>query len=232
MNTGFFTTSEWPCSITENATEIASLQPNATKDVAFPASNWLGVPDLAPEMRRGVPLPVKAWGQTSRNKHHAGTWHFYTADYRFSALERKPESVINTRCAAACELNYSVFDDTPVAVALWTIYKKRYYARMWQECGIQVFIDCNMPERILDREESRYGIPASYSCFATRGYERRFESLAYEYQWATSFGCGVPAFLVVGGGRKVAEWCERTPGAIHAGYSGTKRVYSASLQGE
>jgi len=196
-------------------------------DLAFPASNRLGIPDLSPFLApAGVPLPVQCWGQTSRAKRNPGTWHHFTADYRFSALEKRPQQLIETGCVAAVEINYSVFDDTPLAVAFHTLYKKRWIARTWQEAGIAVFVDCNLPERVLDCEEARYGVPASYSAFATRGYERRIEALDREYAWAKSFGCPRPTFLVVGGGRKTAEWCERTPGAFHSGYTATKRPYS------
>lgn len=102
---------------------------------------------------------------------------------------------------------------------------------LWQQANLRVFVDANMPERVLECEESRYGVPANYPAFATRGYERRVESLTTEYQWATSFGVKVPVFLVIGGGRKVAEWCRRTPGAFHSGYAATKRVYSVPCKG-
>ena len=196
-------------------------------DLAYPASNRLGIPDLSPFLApSGVPLPVQCWGQTSRTKRNPGTWHHFTADYRFSALEKRHQQLIETGCVASVEINYSVFDDTPLAVAFHTLYKKRWIARTWQEAGIAVFVDCNLPERVLDTEEARYGVPASYSAFATRGYERRIEALDREYAWAKSFGCPQPTFLVVGGGRKTAEWCERTPGAFHSGYTAPKRPYS------
>lgn len=198
-------------------------------DNAFPAMNRLGIPDLVPAMdQHSVPLPVWCWGQTSRKKVNPGTWHHYTADYRFMAVEKNPGALLETGCAAAVEVNYSVYDDTPLAIAFWTIYKKRYISRIWQESGVTVFVDANMPERVLDTEESRYGIPEKYSAFATRGYDKRISALDYEYQWAVSFGATCPLFLVVGGGRKVAEWCHKTPGAFHSGYTGTKRVYSTN----
>ena len=132
-------------------------------DLAFAASNPLGIPDLDPALcALGVPLPVLGWGQTSREKQHGGTWHFYTDDYRFARLERVPQRLHETGCVAATEINYSIYDDTPLAVAYWTIYKKRYLARFWQLQGIRIFVDCNLPERVLDRPESKYGIPARW----------------------------------------------------------------------
>jgi len=102
-------------------------------DQAFPAANRLGIPDLDVTMgATSVPLPVWCWGQTGRRRPNLGTWHHYTDDYRFSSVEKRPCNLIDTGCAAAVEVNYSVFDDTPLAVAFWTIYKKRYIARLWQ----------------------------------------------------------------------------------------------------
>jgi hypothetical protein len=206
----------------------ASLQgPEMGVDLALPASNRLGIPDLDPAMApAGVPLPVWCWGQTARTRPNPGTWHHYTSDYRFGALEKNPCALLATGCVAAVEVNYSVFDDTPLALAFATIYRKRYIARLWQLAGVAVFIDANLPERVLDAPESRYGIPDGYPAFATRGYERRMDALEAEYQWACSFGAPKPVFLVVGGGRKVAEWCQDTPGAFHSGYATTKRAYS------
>lgn len=201
-------------------------------DLALPATNRLGIPDLDPALApQGVPLPVWCWGQTGRGRPNPGTWHHYTADYRFRAVEKDPGRIVTTGCEAAVELNYSVYDDTPLAVAFWTLYKKRYIARLWQQAGIKVFIDCNLPERVLDAPESRWGIPEGYPAFATRGYERRFEALAREYEWATSISLRTPVFLVIGGGKQVAAWCQRTPGAFHSGYAGTKRVYSRTMLG-
>jgi hypothetical protein len=132
-------------------------------DLLLPAANRLGIPDLDPDLAPdGVPLPVWTWGQTSRKRANRGTWHHYTADYRFRAVEKNPLGLLATGCTAAVELNYSVYDDTPLAAALWTLYKKRYIARLWQRAGVLVFVDCNLPERVLDAPESRYGIPDGY----------------------------------------------------------------------
>lgn len=196
-------------------------------DLALPATNPLGIPDLDAGLApTAVPLPVWCWGQTGRRRPNPGTWHHFTADYRFSAVEKDPLALLATGCMAAVEVNYSVFDDTPLALVWATVYKKRYIARLWQMSNVLVFVDANLPERVLDQPESRYGIPANYPAFATRGYERRPDALAREYQWACSFGVRTPLFLVVGGGKGTAAWCARTPGAFHSGYASTKRAYS------
>jgi hypothetical protein len=196
-------------------------------DAVFPASNPLGIPDLDPERQPDcVPLPVWAWGSKSRIGPHSGTWHGYTDDCRFSKLLKEPAGLIETGCAAACEPNISIFDDTPIVLALASLYRKRYVARFWQLAGVSIFVDLNLPERILDLPEARYGIPADWRAFSTRGYDGRIESLDREYQLACSFGIRAPIFLVIGGGKKVAEWCQRTPGAVHSGYRSTREVYS------
>jgi len=63
------------------------LQLSDVPDVAWPASNAMGVPDLllakqATELRG----PLVCWGTRARSGVMPGTWHFYADDYRFTAL--------------------------------------------------------------------------------------------------------------------------------------------------
>jgi hypothetical protein len=198
-------------------------------DALYPAANPLGIPDLDPDRQPDcVPLPVWGWGSTSRDREHRGTWHFFTDDFRWSRLLKDPSALVETGAAAAVEPNISVFDDTPKALAIASIYRKRWIARFWQLAGVRVFVDCNLPARILDSAEARMGIPEGWRAFATRGYDRRLEDLGAEYQFASSFGIRKPVFLVIGGGAQVAAWCERTPGAVHSGYQRSKRVHSCN----
>ena len=197
-------------------------------DMAFASDNRLGIPRLDPDLAsgEGVPLPVWAWGSKPRAAAHGGTWHFYVDDIRFSTLLRDPAQLLATGASAACEPNVSVYDDTPLALALATVYRKRWAARYWQSFGVRVFVDLNLPERVLDCPEWRYGIPDGWPAFATRGYDARVDSLAFEWDVARSFGAALPCLLVVGGGRAVAAWCDGRPGVMHCGYGATKRAYT------
>ena len=172
-----------------------------------------------------VPLPVWAWGSKARTSQHGGTWHLYVDDARFSRLLREPGALADTGAVAAVEPNVSAYEDTPISVVLASLYRKRWAARVWQTCGIRTFVDLNLPARVLERDEWRCGIPASWRAFATRGYEGRIDAMELEYSAARSFG-GIPLLLVVGGGRRVAEWCRTHPGAVHTGYAATRRPYS------
>lgn len=195
-------------------------------DAVYPGGNWLGIPDLDPDMQPDcVPLPVLAWGSVARGRAHSGTWHCYVDDARFSALLAHPDRLVSTGATAACEPNVSAYDDTPLALALAGIYRKRWVARYWQACGVRVFVDVNLPSRLLERPEAWYGVPPGWAAFSTRGYDRRLENLDAEYAVAKAFAVR-PLFLVVGGGRLVAGWCQQRPGVVHSGYQGTRGVYS------
>jgi len=197
-------------------------------DALFASSNCLGIPDLLVDLQADcVPLPVWAWGSVARTATHRGTWHFYVDDKRFSRVLAAPDALVSTGCVAACEPNISVYDDTPPAVAYHSLYRKRWVARYWQSCGIRIFLDVNLPSWMLSRPETLYGIPEGWRAWATRGYERRLESLDEEYEFALNASRTTEiVFLVIGGGRKVAQWCQRRRGVVHSGYRSTRRPYS------
>jgi hypothetical protein len=165
------------------------------------------------------------------DREHGGTWHFYVEDRRFQAILRDPSRIIDTGCAAACEPNVSAFDSTPLAEVLAGILRKRAAARAWQLAGVSVFVDVNLPARVLERDEWRLGVPDGWRAFSTRGYDRRLQSLDDEYAAAERVAGGVPLLLVVGGGKKVAEWCVGRPGVVHSGYQASRNAYSASGNG-
>lgn len=195
-------------------------------DAVFPAANWLGIPDLDADLSADcVPLPVLAWGSVARSRGHSGTWHCYVEDARFSALLPDPSRLVSTGATAACEPNISVYEDTPTALALASVYRKRWVARYWQTCGVRVFVDVNVPARLLDRPETWFGVPPGWAAFSTRGYDRRVEDLELEYATVRRLA-DRPLFLVVGGGRLVAAWCAGRPGVVHSGYRGKREVYS------
>jgi len=198
-----------------------------TIDALFSSDNYLGLPslDLAGQADC-VSLPVWAWGSVGRTREHSGTWHLYVDDARFTRLLREPDALVATGCAAAVEPNLSVYDDTPLALAFASLYRKRWVARYWQTCGVKVFVDLNLPARVLERDEWRLGLPSGWSAFATRGYDRRCESLDTEYAAALSVS-QAPLLLVVGGGARVADWCRAHPGAMHSGYQATRNAYTA-----
>lgn len=193
-------------------------------DILMPSDNDLDIPCLDVGMQAPVLLPLAAWGSKSRRNAHNGAWHFYVDDYRMASVWRNPEIVVVTGCLAATEPNWTIHDDTPAAVAIHQVYRKRWVARYWQTRGLRVMVDLNVPEKY--RELNMYGVPDGWTSFATRGYDRRIEALEAEHSWAIEKSLGKTlSMLVVGGGRKVAEFC-RAAAIVHVGYDRAKRVYS------
>ena len=143
-----------------------------------------------------------------------GILHFYTDDYRFSALYEHPENILRHNPAAIIEPNFSLFNETPIAFGLQAIYKKRWIARAVQQRGIPVLVDLNV-----SRKFARYnliGVPKGYPAYATRAYSNSISDLDYEYALACEHAEGLPSlFVVYGGGRKAAEWCHRHPFTCH-----------------
>lgn len=85
-------------------------------------------------------------------------------------------------CREMVEPNFSLYDTTPIAYGLQLIYKKRWIARFWQECGAAVYADLNVARKFA--EYNRLGIPDGYNAFATRGYADREEYLREEIKIA------------------------------------------------
>lgn len=196
----------------------------SSADWLYPTDNEYGIPSLLTQGRDGLDLPLTAWGSVGRSTRMPGTWHFYVDDYRFEALFNTPDKVISTNPRGVVEANSSIFDQTPRAVAIWLIYRKRWLARYWQSQGLRLWVDMNVPAAF--QKDNLLGVPDGWSHFATRGYDRRVSALDVEYE-AASARCGSePVFAVVGGGRKVAEWCQSRP-VIHVPYAADKLCYSS-----
>jgi uncharacterized protein DUF4417 len=178
----------------------------------MPTDNEWGVPALS---LSGQPdafvAPLVQWGSVPRTAKHGGTWSFYVDDYRFSAAS---VSQIATSNPAACvEPNYSVFDWTTRAEALYSILRKRRAAWELHLVGIPTWVDLCMPENVLDI--ALLGVPKGWRAYATRAFANRVQDVAREYERAANHAGCEPMFLVYGGGRKAAELCLTLPGAMH-----------------
>ena len=116
-------------------------------DCLWPSDNSLDIPLLDDEMQAGVlDLPVNIWGSRGRTKltRQSATLLFYTDDYRFEALWRRPEAVVSGSVINAGEANFSVYQTMPLAQAIFQVYRKRWLARYWQRCGVRIFVDMNV----------------------------------------------------------------------------------------
>ena len=175
-------------------------------DRLYDSDNEFDIPNLLLDQQpeRGVLLPFAAWGADSRLRKDIATYCFYVEDYRFEAIWKDPTIVINSGCAAVVEPNLSLFDTTPIAYGLQQIYKKRWIARYYQECGIKVYADLNVARKF--KEYNMLGIPKGYNAFATRGYSDRIEYLLEEIEVARKIsGLERPNMIVYGGGAKIEQ---------------------------
>lgn len=177
------------------------------RDVLYESDNIYEIPNLLLEMQAGkVELPLSPWGANSRLRKDVSTYHFYVDDYRFEALFKDPIKLLTSGCKAIVEPNSSCHDQTPIAWGLQLIYRKRWLARYFQECGIRVYADLNVSHKFI--EYNMMGIPKGYNAFFTRGLDGWLESLKLDLQVAQEIsGLQKPNLVVYGGGKEIQEFC-------------------------
>lgn len=178
-------------------------------DCLYESNNIYDIPTLRKDMQAGkVVLPLAPYGADSRLRKDIGTYHFYVDDYRFEAIWKDPTKVLASGCKAVVEPNLSLFDTTPVAYGLQQIYKKRWIARYFQDCGIKVYADLNVSRKF--QEYNKLGIPQGYNAFFTRGYSDRLSHLEEELEIAKQLSeCDSPNLIIYGGGSTVHEFCAK-----------------------
>ena len=186
-----------------------SFYQSMLSDCLYESNNIYDIPTLRLNMQAGkVILPLAPWGADSRLRKDISTYHFYVEDYRFEAIWKDPTKVLMSGVQALVEPNLSLFDTTPVAYGLQQIYKKRWIARYFQECGIKVYADLNVSRKF--QEYNKLGIPEGYNAFFTRGYADRIPTLEEEIEIARQIsGLDNPNLIVYGGGAKVHEVCAK-----------------------
>lgn len=186
-----------------NATEL-----NVAEDCLYPSDNKYDIPCLRIDRQGGhLLLPFAPYGAGRKTK-TAQTIHFYVDDYRFASVWKNPAKVLNTCARAVIEPNFSLFDTTPFAHGLDLIYKKRWLARYFQECGLNVYADLNVSSKFY--EVNRLGIPAGYNAFATRGTRGHLAELETELMIAREIsGQAIPNLIVYGGGQEIHDFCNQ-----------------------
>ena len=160
------------------------------------------------------------WGSISRRSRSVSTWLFYADDYKFSALWSDPSKIMTTQCKACGELNWSLNDDSPPALAIWETYRKRWVSAYWQRKGIRIFVDMNVPE-IFD-DINMLGVPCGWQAYCTRASDYEIYSLERQYEIACAkAGSRDLTMIVYAGGGKVREFCMDN-GLIYIPNSGSK----------
>jgi hypothetical protein len=182
-------------------------------NMVMPTDNAYDIPALRLDRQGKVTSPVVAWGTVARGTPvPGGTVVFYVDDYRFGSLAKDPLQLAQVACTNAAELNLSVYEQTPRAEVIWATYRKRYAARLWQDAGMGVLVDLNVPAR--HRELCMAGVPPGWKAFATRGYAARPDALRDECAFARVWGGPGTTVLVYGGGRATETLCWSIPEAI------------------
>jgi hypothetical protein len=202
--------------VTANDTRFAGTLGNAVNsETARPKSGPIGNPLLPTDNEWGIPVlrldrqaerldaPFARWGRERRKSRMKGTWHFYTDDSRFQALWRRPEGLINSGCVAAVEPNFSVHEQTPRALVLYQTYRKRFLARLWQDAGVRLLVDLNVPDDNLD--DNLVGVPKGWGAFATRWSE----GALWQHDWAWKVTGAMHLFVVYGGGFVAQTRCRQ-----------------------
>lgn len=178
------------------------------KDVLYASDNDFDIPTLLTEQMAGkLELPFSPWGANSRLRKDVTTYHFYVDDYRFEHLFKDPVKLLMSGCKAVVEPNCSCHDQTPIAWGIQLIYKKRWLARYFQECGIKVYADLNVAHKFI--EYNKMGIPKGYNAFFTRGLDGWMDSLESDLAVAQEIsGLECPNLVVYGGGKEIKKFCQ------------------------
>lgn len=185
-------------------------------DQLFPTDNDWEIPILDDSMQAtSVDIPFLCFGEQKRtlDLQGNGTVHFYTDDYRFSAVYEHPEKIVQHHPRNIVEPNFSLYLEMPPAFGLQAVYKKRVVARMMQDRGIKVFVDLNVEDKFI--KLNLIGVPRGWRSFATRGYSERLASLELQYRIAeasASFVGRKPLFVCYGGGTKCRDFCKEVGG--------------------
>lgn len=192
--------------------EEEPLDVSIALDSIWPSDNPWSVPTLLPELAADqIPAPVTTWGTVGARRPMAGTWHFYVHDHKFEPLWRRPHRVLYSRPAAIVEPNFSTTDQTPFALSLWHVYRKRWLARYWQQAGLRVFVDLNVDgalnaphEGVDGRRPNLLGVPVGWRAYASRAHGNDPSGLLAEWDVARHHsGVDHPLMLVIGGGKAV-----------------------------
>lgn len=187
----------------DDPTVYAWEVPNAL----FPTDNDFDIPTLRLDMQAThLQAPLVMWGAGPRTEKTDGTIGFYVDDYRFTAIWKHPEAVVNTGCKAIIEPNLSCYPQTPRALVLWNIWQKRWVARWWQDYGIQTIVDLNIADEWAD--DNLLGVPKGWRAYACRAISND-DSLDERLQRAkTHAESDDVLFIVYGGEKSSAAWCK------------------------
>lgn len=166
------------------------------------------IPSLDLDMQAvDLPAPIVRWGRIGRSLPMTGTYHFYTDDYKFSALSRRPGQLVAVGCRVAIEPNYSTRPGMGERAVIEGIRLKRWMARTWQAGGVRTVVDLNVDPEY--RHLALLGVPHGWRAYALR-QQAGIGIDEIEADWRSAVaraGTEDILFAVFGGWRKVRDLC-------------------------
>lgn len=179
--------------------------PNAV----FPSEPEFGIPLLSLEGQADyIDQPFIKWGTHARqSENNAGTVHFYTDDYKFSAVLKNPSKVVDAGFINAVEPNITILSETPRYEALYAIGQKRWIARYWQQEGLNIAVDMNVATEYA--EDNLLGVPEGWLTYCTRALAGQERMLDFEFELASRHAGQTPLFVVYGGNERTKVYCAR-----------------------
>lgn len=123
-----------------------------TERMVFPGVGKYGFPAIKPET--DIRIDKLEWipfdyAMTAKNRETKGI-HFYRSDYLFERVWRNPDRYIPLlqQFGAVLSPDFSMYRDHPLAVQIWSMYKRHWLAAYWQMHDIKVIptIEWVMPD--------------------------------------------------------------------------------------
>lgn len=197
--------------------EAASVEPDEPPPAPAPVvpgltatpDDW-GIPTLDLALQGEALLPGFKWGTVKRGDtlQSGCLLHFYTHDSKFSALVKDIAPVVACRPAAVVELNFSTRAEMPGALVLGKLYQKRVVSAAMQAAGLRLWVDLNVDRRWL--QLNLLGVPVGWRSYANRAMTSDLAHLDEAYALACERAGGSDVrYLVYGGGKRAADYCEQ-----------------------
>lgn len=213
----------------KTAADIEALDQADPKNcnVIFESDNAYGVPTLRLDMcAQGVHEPVVSFREMIGHKlryrdTEVGAIDFYTFDkFHFDKLWENPENLKQyipetARVYACVEVNYSIYDNAPMAIALYQIFRKRYVARYWQQMGLHIYVDAFINPSLYG-DIMFLGVPRGWASYATRARKDKMSELAEIYKrcWEWSEGAKDFCLVIIGGAKEAQKFASEHKGCI------------------
>lgn len=87
-----------------------------------------------------IPKKIKSFNYALSSKDKNFGIHFYIDDYQFERMWNNPFAYIDTLKDYQCVFSpdFSLYQEMPIAMKIWNIYRSRLVGQVLQQCGIKV----------------------------------------------------------------------------------------------